>query len=231
VITAIAVAGLVVPLISLRLIARGFTIPSGATSMDNTVRPGDTILVVKGRDVRRGDVVVLSAPVGSPGPMPPGVSFVRRVIGLPGDHVACCTAGHITVNGKPLDENYLDPGDQPATSAFSVTLGPGQLWVLGDHRSVAIDSRMWGPVRAADVVGRVEMVVGGSTFLRTPQTFIATGLAPPDDRTPWAFWDFTVGIVALPLLVVMIVIGVIRTLIRRRRHRRSLRAAVPVPSL
>ena len=178
VITAIAVAGLVVPLISLRLIARGFTIPPGATSMDNTVRPGDTILVAKGRDVRRGDVVVLSAPAGSPGPMRPGETFVRRVIGLPGDHVACCTAGHITVNGKPLDESYLDPGDQPATSAFSVTLGPGQLWVLGDHRSVAIDSRTWGPVPAAGVVGRVEVVVGESTVLRTPQTFIADRSGP-----------------------------------------------------
>jgi signal peptidase I len=67
VITAIAVVGVVVPFISLRLIGRGFTVPSGAASMDNTVRPGDTIVVAKGRDVRRGDVVVLSAPAGSPG--------------------------------------------------------------------------------------------------------------------------------------------------------------------
>jgi len=149
VITAIAVAGFVVPFISLRLIGRGFTVPSGATSMDNTVREGDTILVARGRGIRRGDVVVLSAPAGSAGPIQPGVSFVRRVIGLPGDRVTCCTAGHVTVNGKPLDESYLYPGDQPATSAFSVVLGRGQLWVLGDHRSVALDSRSWGPVPAS----------------------------------------------------------------------------------
>ena len=56
--------------------------------------------------VHRGDVIVEQQP--STGP----VYFIRRVIGLPGDHVACCNArGRITVNGKPLDETYLYPAD------------------------------------------------------------------------------------------------------------------------
>lgn len=220
-ITALAVACLLVALISLRQIARGFTIAAGSTSMDNTMRPGDIILVAKGRDVRRGDVVVLIVPAGSPGPIQPGEPFVRRVIGLPGDNVACCTGGHVTVNGKPLDENYLYPGDQPSARPFSVTLGRGQLWVLADHRSVAIDSRVWGPVPAADVTGRVEVVTDGSLLLRSPRTFTDDGLAPPDNRTQWVSWDFILVLAAGLLLVVMIVLGVVRTLIRGLRRRRA----------
>ncbi len=210
---ALAVAGIIASFAWIRLAGRGFT--NSSTSMENTVRPGSTLLVEKGQGVRRGDVIVLSRPGGP---------FIRRVIGLPGDRVACCTAGHVTVDGKPLEESYVYPGDQPSAVTFSVTLQPGQLWVLGDHRSIAIDSRMWGPVPASDVIGRVVAVFGGGApqlLLRTPQAFVTAGLAPADQRTPWIFVAFSLGIVAAPILVILIVFGVIRTLIRRNRRRRS----------
>ncbi len=139
---ALAVACIIAAFVWIHLAGRGFT--NSSTSMENTVRTGSTALVEKGQDVRRGDVIVLDRPDGD---------FVRRVIGLPGDRVACCTAGRVTVDGRPLDESYVYPGDQPSATTFSVTLEPGQLWVLGDHRSIAIDSRMWGPVPVSEAFG------------------------------------------------------------------------------
>jgi len=219
---ALAVAGIIVSFAWIGLAGRSFT--NSSTSMENTVRPGSTILVEKGQGVRRGDVIVLSRPGGP---------FIRRVIGLPGDRVACCTAGHVTVNGKPLEESYVYPGDQPSAVTFSVTLPPGQLWVLGDHRSIAIDSRMWGPVPVSDVIGRAVATFGGGTpqlLLQTPQAFVNAGLAPADQRTPWVFVAFSLGIVAAPILVILIVFGVIRTLIRRNRRHRSRGAVTAGPA-
>lgn len=222
VLLALSVAAIVASFAWIRLAGRGFT--NSSTSMENTVRPGSTMLVEKGQGVRRGDVIALNRPGGP---------FIRRVIGLPGDRVACCTAGHVTVNGKPLDESYVYPGDQPSAATFSVTVGPGQLWVLGDHRSIAIDSRMWGPVPVSDVIGRAVAIFGGGApqlLLHTPQAFVTAGLAPADQRTPWVFVAFGLGIVATPILVILIVFGVIRTLIRRNRRRRSLGAVTAGPA-
>ena len=69
--------------------------------------------------------------------------YVKRVIGVPGDHVACCNpSGDVTVNGVPLHEqSYLYPGNPPSMNHFSITVPPGRLWVMGDHRSVSWDSR------------------------------------------------------------------------------------------
>jgi signal peptidase I len=210
---ALAVAAIVASFAWVRLAGRSFT--NSSTSMEDTVRPGSTMLAEKGQSVRRGDVIALNRPGGP---------FIRRVIGLPGDRVACCTAGHVTVDGKPLDESYVYPGDQPSAATFSVTVGPGQLWVLGDHRSIAIDSRMWGPVPVSDVIGRVVAVFGGGVpqlLLHTPQAFVTAGLAPADQRTPWVLVAFSVGLVAVLILVILIVFGLIHTLIRRNRRRRS----------
>jgi signal peptidase I len=219
---ALAVAAIVVSFAWIRLAGRGFT--NSSTSMENTVRPGSTMLVEKGQGVRRGDVIALNRPGGP---------FIRRVIGLPGDRLACCTAGHVTVDGKLLEESYVYPGDQPSAGTFSVTLQPGQLWVLGDHRSIAIDSRMWGPVAVSDVIGRVVAVFGGGApqlLLHTPQAFVTVGLAPAGQRTPWVFVAFSLGIVAAPILVILIVFGVIRTLIRRNRRRRPPGAVTADPA-
>ena len=75
--------------------------------------------------------------------------YVKRVIGVPGDHVVCCNAqGLITINGVPLHEqSYLYPGDRPGSAPsgipghFNVTVPAGYLWVLGDHRGISDDSR------------------------------------------------------------------------------------------
>ncbi len=165
------------------LLVQTFSVPS--TSMQPTLEPGDRILVnrlVRGPSIERGDVVVFDG-TGSWGPpagatdvgglrarlqavlswisFGSGADYVKRVIGVPGDHVVCCDVdGRITVNGIPLAEPYLYPGDEPSATRFDVTVPAGRIWVMGDHRSVSADSRSklgrpgGGMVPLDDVVGR-----------------------------------------------------------------------------
>ena len=186
----IAVALGVVLLITTFLI-KPFSIPSG--SMEDTLQVGDRVLVnravFKVRDVERGDVVVFD---GSGSFVPPQVApdrdpitgalvwvgqsfglvapdstdFIKRVIGTGGDRVTCCDAqGQLTVNGAPLVEDYLFPGDAPSLQPFDVEVPDGMLWVMGDHRSASADSRSHmgdpggGFVPESSVVGRAMAVV------------------------------------------------------------------------
>lgn len=177
---------LVVMMLVRGLLVQSFYVPSG--SMEPTIEPGDRILVNKlidGGAVRRGDVVVFDGTTtfaaadrtphqsdGVVGSVVGGAAsligvdlgeqdFVKRVIGLPGDHVVCCdSGGRITVNDVPLTEPYLHAGDVPSDLTFDITVPAGRLWVMGDHRSNSADSRAHlgdpggGTVRVDDVVGR-----------------------------------------------------------------------------
>jgi signal peptidase I len=100
------------------------------------------------------------------GTAPGQQDYIKRVIGVPGDKVACCTSGKITVNGVPLSEkSYLFPGDTPSLTHFSIVVPPGRLWVMGDHRFVSYDSRGHmsdpgnGTIPESQVVGRAFMIV------------------------------------------------------------------------
>jgi signal peptidase I len=203
------------------------SVSSSSTAMEPTVQPGDDVLAGHGSAVRRGDIIILRLPSGFSTKISTGGDYVRRVIGLPGDRVACCDSdGRVTVDGKPLNETYLYPGDRPSVEPFSVTLGAGQLWVLGDHRSIAVDSRIWGPVPEGDVAGRVEEF----PQVQTPQTFVAEGLAPPDGRTPTVLIPLALGTLAVLALLALTVFGLIRTVIRRRRQRRLRNASAAAES-
>jgi signal peptidase I len=208
----LCVAALVGGVVTAGITARNFTVPS--TSMANTIEPGDAVVVDRTAQVHRGDVIVEQQPsTGNPSGY-----FIRRVIGLPGDHVDCCDShGRITVNGKPLDESYLYPSDAPSLIPFNITVPAGKLWLLGDHRSMALDSRAEGPL-AVQVVGRVILVLrsGHAIFLHTPRTFIADGLAPASNPVPPAFIGAWVFVLALVLLVALIIFGIVRYAMRRR---------------
>src|SRR5690242_17971047 len=185
---------------------QAFFIPSG--SMENTLEINDRVLVNKlvydVRSIHRGDIVVFNGD-GSwdPGPEPvdtnfvvkfadgfasmfgfghPGDILIKRVIGLPGDHVACCDAqDRVTVNGVPLNEKpYLYPGDVPSESRFSITVPPGRLWVMGDHRLISDDARDHlgdpggGTIPENAVVGRAFVIIWPPSrwrFLPIPATF------------------------------------------------------------
>ena len=194
--------------------------------MENTIRPGDRLQVATGSDIRRGDVVIITDPQGpqtSPG------SYVKRLIGLPGDHVACRdAAGDLTVDGKELhEEGYRYPGDGASQASFSVTLGEGQVWVMGDHRSLSLDSRQWGPVPEANIAGRVFEVWRGMsrTQLSTPSTFIEDGLAPSSGRFPAASAFLAGTFLAALALLALSVLGIIRWAIRRSSMARMARMA------
>lgn len=190
-------------------------------TMEKAVFPGDRLFVAEGSGIRRGDVIVLRVPARQS--RTSGL-FIKRVIGLPGDHVACCDArGQITVNGKPLDETYVYPGNRPSLSGFSVTLGRGQIWVMGDHRNISVDSRKWGPVPVSGVVGRVVFAGRGSDFvaLRTPWAFVSDGLAPADTRPDLYLRLAFLALASIALLLLLAIVGITRFVIRKRRSRRA----------
>jgi signal peptidase I len=187
-------------------VVEAFRIPSG--SMENTLQVGDRVLVNKLiyriRGIDRGDIVVFSGSGswGPPAPSQPangvlavyrdamqamglvtdGTDYVKRVIGLPGDRVVCCDdQGRITVNGVSLREgSYVYPGEAPSAESFSVTVPPGRLWVMGDHRGDSADSRYHGgdpgggTIPESAVVGRVFLVIWPPSQARSlpiPATF------------------------------------------------------------
>ena len=130
-------------------------------SMENTLQPGEYVLVDKLSprldDYSRGDVVVFSPPAGyDQGGNTP---FIKRVIGVPGDTIEV-RDGQVLVNGTVLDEPYTYPGSPPNQPTIAPpdraewTVGPDELFVLGDHREQSSDSRVFGPIKRDSVIGR-----------------------------------------------------------------------------
>jgi signal peptidase I len=202
------VAAVLISLLIKTFLIQAFVIPSG--SMEDTLLIGDRVvvnkLVDKPDEIHRGDIVVFRDPggwlpadvTGSGGigaaihralvfvgvaPSGSARDLVKRVIGVGGDRIKCCDSQkRITVNGVPLTEPYLYPGDLsgPSQVAFSVRVPHDHLWVMGDHRSESADSRYHlgdpggGFVPVDDVVGRAFARVwplGRAAWLRQPATF------------------------------------------------------------
>lgn len=104
-----------------------------------------------------------------------------------------------------------------------MTVSPGQAWVMGDNRAVAVDSRERGPLAISDISGRVIEVLGsrGSTLVRTPATFTADGLAPGDHRLPFPLVMVGLAVIAVLAAIVQGTAGAVIWVVRRRRRPRQ----------
>ena len=202
---------------------QAFYIPSG--SMEDTLVLNDRVIVSKLTpgpvDLKRGDIIVFAdpgqwldeTPAAKQGPVATVVTetltfvgllpdnaenhLIKRVIGLPGDHVVCCDeGGRITINGTAIKEPYLKPGDAASEQDFDVTVPSGRVWVMGDHRSNSADSRAHdgpenngsqGSVDERLIVGRAVALVwplDHLTWLSNPTATFANVPAPSADTTP-----------------------------------------------
>jgi signal peptidase I len=124
-----------------------FYIPS--PSMEHTLNLLDRVLVNKlvydFRDPHRGEIVVFKAPDDWQSGTE-GEDFIKRIIGVGGDHVVCCDSrNRLVINGHSLDEPFIyrdadGTPDPAADEPFDVIVPAGRLWVMGDHRSASGDS-------------------------------------------------------------------------------------------
>ncbi|GAA4086331.1 signal peptidase I [Streptomyces hundungensis] len=209
----LVVVALVLALLIKTFLVQAFSIPS--ESMQNALQPGDRVLVDKltpwfGAKPGRGEVVVFHDPdnwlTGQPtshpnvvqkvlsfvGVMPSAneQDLIKRVIGVGGDTVECKGTGPLTVNGKPLTEPYVFPGNTPCSvdqrgGQFRVTVPQGKLWMMGDHRQDSEDSRYHqadknhGFVPVDEAVGRAFVVawpLSRWATLPVPGTFDQPGI-------------------------------------------------------
>jgi signal peptidase I len=104
-------------------------------------------LVYHFEGIERGDIVVFHYP------RDPQKSFIKRVIGLPGDRIRI-DFGRVFVNGKQLLEPYVPPDYQDAQSYPDTIIPENAYFVLGDHRSMSNDSRKIGPVMRSFIYGK-----------------------------------------------------------------------------
>ena len=248
----VVVAAIVLMLLTKAFVVQVYRIPSA--SMEDTLLTGDRVLVNKlvyhVRGIARGDIVVFSGQgswgttTGAPDPDPPGnplvrvmygvladvgvystqTYYIKRVIGLPGDHVVCCVNGKVTVNGIPLDEtSYLFPGARPSVQSFHVIVPPGRLWVMGDNRAISDDSRghmsagfpAMGTVPENEVAGRAFLIVWPLSQLGDlpiPATFQQAALHADTGAA---------AVTVVPAAGAAVLLGIPVLALRRRRMRRS----------
>ena len=188
----LVIVALAVSLVIKTFIVQFFFIPSG--SMENTLQIQDRVAVNRipfvSKHISRGDVVVFRDPANwLPEPYTAGENkvmakirsgletvgvlpnpakqyLVKRVIGVAGDHVICCSKdGKLTINGKTTDEPYIFAGNKPSDMNFNITVPEGKVWVMGDHRGSSADSRYHqedvnhGFVPVSKITGRVYAII------------------------------------------------------------------------
>lgn len=199
----LVVTAMVMAVVVKTFFLQAFYIPS--ESMEPTMLVNDKILVQKVSywfgEPTRGDIVVFKDPGGwlsegdsrhasnfvqsgleKVGLFPTGGHLIKRVVGVGGDTIKCCTDGKLTVNGVKLDEPYVMKPNMTDDRKFEVKVREGYLWVMGDNRGNSSDSRYHlgdpggGQVSVKDVVGKAWLRVwplGRAGFIHKPSTFEA----------------------------------------------------------
>jgi signal peptidase I len=154
-------------------LVKPYRIPSG--SMEQTLVPGQRVLVNRlATHPGLGDVVVFHPPVGAEAercantnqglnsraacakatPEDTGETFIKRVVGLPGDRISIVN-GHVIRNGHTEKAPYAQPCLQPSVCTFpqTITVPAGEYFMMGDNRGNSDDSRFWGPIPQSWVIG------------------------------------------------------------------------------
>ena len=117
------------------------------SSMEQTFYQNELLLASKNGKISRGDIIVFDYE---------GKTVIKRVIAVAGDTVDMDEDGNVSVNGELLDESYVyEKSIEPCEIEFPLTVGPGCVFVLGDHRAVSIDSRTFGCIKLESVTGKV----------------------------------------------------------------------------
>jgi signal peptidase I len=102
--------------------------------------------------IERGDVVVFRSPEDA------DRSFIKRVIALPGDRLRI-DHGRVIVNGKPQRESYVPPQYRDGNSMAEITIPDDCYFMMGDHRNISYDSRVFGPVQRSLIYGKAVFVI------------------------------------------------------------------------
>lgn len=166
---------LVIFLVIQNFVAQPFRVQM--SSMEHTFEPDQYVLIDRISHLwspyQRGQVIVFRPPDSS---TEQGDPFIKRVIGVAGDTVDI-RDGQVFVNGAALDEPYLfrnDAGEIEPTEANGSqshwVVPDGQLFVMGDHRQVSVDSRMFGFVPVTSVIGRAVLRYWPLSSLELVQT-------------------------------------------------------------
>ena len=109
------------------------------------------------RRPHRGDIIVFKPPPQVEQACGAGGTYVKRLIGLPGERLAQRN-GIVYVNGEQLEEPYIKPDRRGGRDFGPITLGPGEYFMMGDNRAMSCDSRVWGPIHRSDMIGPVFFV-------------------------------------------------------------------------
>ena len=146
----IAIISAVVLAILIRtFIFEPFIVPT--PSMEPTLMVGDRVIVNKlaydFRSVKRGDIIAFHSPIEE------GKELVKRVIAVEGDEVSLTSEGEIFINGEKITEYYLPEEQNIKYLNQVITVGQGEIFVMGDNRNNSFDSRFFGNISEERIFG------------------------------------------------------------------------------